>query len=219
MSAHPEVRCERVGIYGGTFDPIHVGHLRVASVVKETLAIDRVIFVPARQSPHKDEPTASVTHRVAMVRLAVSRLAWASVSTLEAELPPPSFTVDTLRMLALTLGRSKLFLIVGADVLAEFVYWRMPEAILELATLVAVGRPGSVLEMPPALAELTRADPTRVLLVRCQTPDVSSRDIRSLIREGAAVSTFLPREVAAYVAAHSLYRGPASPAGEPSAGP
>jgi nicotinate-nucleotide adenylyltransferase len=212
MNATGALSPRRIGIYGGTFDPIHVGHIRTASVVKETCNLDQVVFVPAMRSPTKQPPVASPADRVAMVRLAVAALPWASVSTCETLLPPPSFTIDTIRAIAASADEAELFLVVGADVLAEFMDWRGPEEILRLSTLVAVERPGSRLEVSPALARLVSANPARVVLVHCETPSVSSRDIRASIARGGDVWSHVGGAVASYIATHRLYR--ASPLNE-----
>ena len=130
MIASESAKGPRVGVYGGTFDPIHRGHLRVAELVHQALTLDRVVFVPAQQSPLKGPAGASAVNRVAMVRLAVSAVSWASVATHEVDRAPPSYTVETLRALREETGGAELFFVIGADALAEFATWRDPDVIL-----------------------------------------------------------------------------------------
>ena len=195
----------RIGVYGGSFDPVHIGHVAVAEVVREAFGLDTVMFVPAQQSPLKQSPAADAADRVEMVRLAVSGLPWATVSTLEVSRPAPSYTVDTLRSLREETGEAALFLIVGADVLSDLASWRDPAAILCMATIVAVGRPGEVLALPPSLDGLSRACPGRIRLLECQTPPTSSRAIRVAIQRGEAPGAQVAPEVALYIASHGLY--------------
>ena len=200
-------RNRRVGIYGGSFDPIHVGHLSVASEVHRTYDLDTVVFVPAQRSPLKPAPAASASDRVEMVRIAVSDIAWAAVSTCEVDRSPPSYTVETVRALADEHRGAELFLVVGADVLAEFGQWREPEGILDLATIVAVGRPGADLAMPGALEGLARTYPGRVRLCPSPTPPISSRAIRDMILRGEAPGAHVATAVARYIEQRRLYRG------------
>ena len=200
-------RNRRVGIYGGSFDPIHVGHMSVASEVMRTYNLDAVVFVPAQQSPLKPAPAASASDRVAMVRIAVSGIAWAEVSTLEVDRSPPSYTVETVRALSHEHREAELFLVVGADVLAEFGQWREPEGILGLATLVAVGRPGAELMVPAALEALAETYPGRVQLCPSPTPSISSRAIREMILRGEAPDAHVTTGVARYIEQRCLYRG------------
>ena len=198
--------CRRVGIYGGSFDPIHRGHLSVARAVHKACALDAVVFVPAQQSPHKQAPAASAADRVEMVQIALSGIAWASVSTWEVDRSPPSYTVETVRAVSDAHSDAELFLVVGADVLAEFSEWRDPEGILQRASIVAVGRPGVPLEIPASLEGLARAYPGRVLLCPGSTPAISSQGIRAMIRRGEAPDAHVAVGVARYIDRHQLYR-------------
>jgi len=196
----------RIGVYGGSFDPVHVGHIALAAVVRETLGLDTVMFVPTQQSPFKQVPAASALHRVAMVRIAVSGLPWATVSTLEVGRPAPSYTVDTLKSVREKTGEAALFLMVGADILNDLSSWRDPAQILCMATIVAVGRPGEVLAVPPSLEGLSRAYPGRIRLLECVTPPTSSSAIRRSVQRGEALDAHVDPEVARYIALHGLYR-------------
>lgn len=196
----------RIGVYGGSFDPVHVGHIAVATVVRETLGLDKVVFVPAQQSPFKQAPAAGAPHRVAMVRLAVEGYAWATVSTLEVDRPPPSYTVDTLRAVREETGEAELHVIVGADILNDLSSWRDPAGILSMASIVAVGRPGEALALPRSLEGLSLSHPGRIRLLECLTPPTSSRAIRKSIQRGEAIDADVIPEVARYIELHGLYR-------------
>lgn len=211
-----------VGIYGGSFDPIHRGHLFVAAKVRDELALDQVIFVPAHQSPTKSLTAAQVADRIAMARLATRALPWAVVSTAEADRPPPSFTVDTIRAIRGADPQASLFLIVGADALADFGAWRDPDAILDLATLVAVGRGATRARLPTGIrrassvlkarnpatatgAGRTLATPTGIVLLDVTTPAVSSREVRARVAAGEPIEDLVPEAVGAYIRAQCLY--------------
>ncbi|HKQ58273.1 MAG TPA: nicotinate (nicotinamide) nucleotide adenylyltransferase, partial [Candidatus Eisenbacteria bacterium] len=132
----------RIGLFGGTFDPPHLGHLALAEAARDRLRLDEVRFVPAGRPPHKSRARITSTAlRVAMVRLAVRRNRAFTVSTLEAHRGGPSFTVETLRRVAEAEPGARLYLLMGADSLGDFATWREPEAIVRLATLAVAERP------------------------------------------------------------------------------
>jgi nicotinate-nucleotide adenylyltransferase len=198
----------RIGLFGGTFDPPHVGHLALAEWARERLVLDRVLFVPAGSPPHKRRGNlSSAGDRVAMTRLAVLGNRAFTVSTVEARREGPSFTVETLRALARAHPRSRLFLLIGADSLGDFHTWRDPQEILEIATLAVAGRPGG------AAGREGRGPAGRIArsrrLVRLDNPvlDVSSSAIRARVRAGHSVRYLVPEAVAAYIARRGLYRG------------
>lgn len=198
----------RLGIMGGTFDPIHHGHLVAAQEVATALDLPRVVFIPTRQPPHKrEEPSASAEHRLAMVRLATGANPLFEVSPLEVDRPGPSYTVETLRRLTSVYADAELHFIVGMDSLADLPRWHDPGGILRLATLVAVHRPGW---RPVNLWELEAAVPEavgRVCIVEIPELDISSTDIRERIGGGRPIRYLVPEAVAAYVVEHGLYRG------------
>jgi nicotinate-nucleotide adenylyltransferase len=198
----------RIGLFGGTFDPPHVGHLVLAECARDRLGLDEVRFIPAGQPPHK--PGARITpvaRRVAMARLAVKGNRSFAVSTLESRRRGPSFTVETLREVAVRSPRARLFLIMGADSLDEFATWREPEAILRLATLAVAGRPGAnarALRRGRAAARGRRA---RIEWLDNVEIALSSSLVRARVRAGRSIRYLVPDAVAAYVARHRLYRG------------
>jgi len=201
----------RIGLFGGTFDPPHVGHLALAEWARESLRLDRVLFVPAGHPPHKGRARlSSVGHRLAMTRLAVRDNRAFTVSELEALRDGPSFTIDTVRALRRREPRARIFLLMGADSLAEFSTWREPEGILAFATLAVAPRPGpSAAAGRPArrgVPGLRLAGDARIAWLRNPGLDVSSSAIRSRLRAGRSVRYLIPEAVARYIARHHLYR-------------
>jgi nicotinate-nucleotide adenylyltransferase len=191
----------RIGVFGGTFDPPHVGHLLVANDAREALELDRLMFVPAGAQPFKVDtpPVASGQDRLEMVRLAVADDANYVVDDAEINRKGLSFTVDTLEHLSERNPAARLFLLMGEDVLAGFEKWRNPARIRELATLVAVSRgglSGSVAD--PATSAVLRVSTRRV--------DVSSTEIRERRRAGKSIKGFVPESVERFIDVRGLYR-------------
>lgn len=186
----------RVGILGGTFDPVHNGHLQIAASALTELALDRILFIPNSQSPVKSaRPSAPYSDRLAMLQLAVAGQPRCVVSEIEGRRGGISYTVDTLRELRGTFPDAELHLIVGADALTEFHRWREHEEILALSRLAYVDRPGSA---PPAPEYQARR-------ITMPPHDISSSEIRHRVRGGLPVDHLVPVEVARYIADHSLY--------------
>ncbi len=195
----------RIGLFGGTFDPVHCGHLAVARQVKAAGALDRVWLIPAARSPLRGTPHGSAAHRLAMCRLAARDLPWLEVHDLELARPAPSYTVDTLRLLGRTHPGAAFVLIVGTDALRAMSAWRDTPAIFELSEVVAVARPGYP-AVPPA--ELLQKDPaaaTRVRILHDAASDVSASDVRRCVAVGGSLDDLVPRAVAAYIRRHALY--------------
>jgi nicotinate-nucleotide adenylyltransferase len=190
----------KLGIMGGSFDPIHFGHLRAAENAREALGLDRVAFVPASVPPHRAAPAAPPLDRWAMVALGISGsrafVAWDG----ELRRDGPSYTVDTARQLLLENRGAELTLIVGADNLALLPHWKEPEQILALCTVAVVGRPG---EGAPAPAGL---DPARFVPVEGSQLPIASSALRERVREGRSVRYLVPDAVAGYIETRGLYR-------------
>ena len=188
----------RLGIFGGTFDPPHIGHLLAAVDAVERLALDRLVLVPAATQPLKTgRVTAAADHRLAMTRLLVEGDSRFEVDPVEIERAGLSFSVDTLAAFAERHPTAERYFLVGADVLRTFDRWREPARVLELATLVVLTRDDGQEEMTiPATAQRL---PTRRV-------DVSSTEIRARVAAGRSLRGFVPDSVAAYIAAHGLYR-------------
>jgi len=196
-------RPERIGIFGGSFDPPHVGHLAVAEWARDELGLARVLFVPAASPPHKRAPATPVRDRVAMTRLAVRGNRAFAVETLEARRAGPSWTVDTLRALARRHPRAELWLLVGADMFATLGTWREPGAIARLAAIAVAGRPG---------ARRTRAGRWArgglgVRWLGNPTLELSSSAVRTRARAGGSLRYLVPDAVGRYAERHRLYRG------------
>jgi len=195
----------RIGLFGGTFDPPHLGHLALAEQARDRLRLDEVRFIPAGQPPHKPRVRVSpAARRVAMTRLAVRGNPVFTVSTIEVRRGGPSFTVETLRRVARSAPRARLYLLMGADSLDDFAAWREPHAILDLATLVVAGRPVGGRRRARARLRVPRAR-----IVRLDNPELalSSSGVRAHVRAGRSVRYLVPDAVAAYIERHRLYRG------------
>ena len=191
----------RIGLFGGTFDPPHVGHLVLAECARDRLGLDEVRFIPAGRPPHKRGTRVTGTaHRVAMARLAVRGNRAFKVSTLEARPGGPSFTIETLREVAAAAEGARLYLLMGGDSLDDFAGWREPEAILKIATLAVARRAGSA---------APRGARRRVTWLDNAEIAVSSSLVRARVRAGRSIRYLVPDAVAAYIARHRLYAGSA----------
>ncbi len=192
----------RVGVFGGTFDPIHLGHLILAELCREQGELDEVLFVPAAQPPHKPRPQAPFPTRVEMLQLALSGNPAFHVDELEAERAGPSYTADTLTELGRRRPDDELYLIVGADSLRDLPSWYQPERILAQATLLVVARPDA-----PAPAELRLPSGLKAhsQVVAMPPIGIASRELRRRLAEGRSVRYQLPRAVEAYIRERKLY--------------
>jgi nicotinate-nucleotide adenylyltransferase len=188
----------RLGIFGGTFDPPHVGHLLAAVDAVEQLELDRLVLVPAAVQPLKtNQVRTPPEHRLAMTRLLVAGDERFEVDPIEIERTGLSFSVDTLAAFAERHPAAERFFLVGADVLGTFDRWREPARVLGLATLVVLTRDAG--DEGPVLPASALRLPTRRV-------DVSSTEIRARAAAGRSLRGFVPEPVAAYIAAHGLYR-------------
>ena len=205
MSARPAGRALRLGVFGGTFDPPHHGHLALAEWARVELKLDRVLFVPAGLPPHKRGTGLSpVAHRVAMTRAAVRGNPAFEVSTIEARRSGPSWTADTLRAIAAAHPRARLHLLMGADMFATFASWREPDTIARLAVLVVALRPGT---RAPRRALRSSPDARGVVWLANPGLEVSSRALRARARRGRSLRYLVPDAVARYMERHRLYDG------------
>jgi len=213
----------RVGLLGGTLDPIHVGHVETAAAARRALDLDRVHVLPSHMPPHRTpQPVASGYHRFAMAALAVNGVDCLAASDVELRAPGPSYTADTLTRFRETsgLGASQIFFITGADAFAEIETWHRYPEVLELANFVVVARPGFPVEplrarLPGLASRMTSlrlqssgrppaAFPT-IFLVDAPTPDVSSTEIRRRLAAGEPLTGLVPAAVARHIAQHGLY--------------
>lgn len=207
----PVQHIRRVGLMGGTFDPIHYGHLAIAEEVRFTLDLAEMVFVPAGQPPHKQGATvATAHHRLTMLELALASNPHFSISTIDIERPGPSYTVDTLRLLREQWGeQTGIYFVIGWDSLEYFLTWHDPAGILaQLAFLVAVRRPGYEDE-PGTLERIEQRLPGirhRLLVVPAPQLEISATDLRQRVATGRPITYQLPEKVEQYIADHRLYR-------------
>jgi nicotinate-nucleotide adenylyltransferase len=186
-----------VGLFGGSFDPIHHGHLIVGRAVAETLGLEELRFMPAGEQPFKHgRHVASASERATMVALAVAGEAGLAVERCEVDRPGPSYTVDTLRALRSREPGQDFTLVVGADATRELDQWREAAALPALARIVAVARPGAP---RPASALVER-------VVEVPAVDLSATQIRRRVAEGRSIRYLVPDAVAEFIAIHGLYR-------------
>jgi nicotinate-nucleotide adenylyltransferase len=226
----------RIGIMGGTFDPIHLGHLRAAEEIYWAFGLDRIIFVPAARPPHKEEVVAaSAMHRYEMVSLATVFTPYFTVSPIELQREGKSYSVETVREFQRLSGPdTNLYFVVGVDAFLEMSEWREAKELLTLARVIVTARPGwrldevehllapeqrrllghptfrylKVNEVDPERVEEAPA-PRQVLLVEVVSLDIASREIRQLVEEGRSIRHLVPDTVAAYMAKNRLYQRPA----------
>ncbi len=213
----------RLGLMGGTFDPIHRGHIDAAAAARDRLGLDRVWLLPSRVPPHRTaQPLASGYHRFAMAALAAQEIEGLEVSDLELMSAGPSYTVRTLDALrAAGFAPSQLFFIIGSDAFAEIATWFDYPRLLDAAHFVVVSRPGhchdEVLARTPALAGRVRdqrsggtfstdAAGTAVILIAAATANVSSTALRARLAAGLAVDDLVPAPVARHIQRHHLYQ-------------
>ncbi|WP_130484419.1 nicotinate-nucleotide adenylyltransferase [Microcella putealis] len=198
MPAPEHTAPRRIGVMGGTFDPIHHGHLVAASEVADRLGLDEVVFVPTGEPYLKPDATGS-EHRYLMTVIATASNPRFSVSRVDIDRDGPTYTIDTLTDLAAVYPGAELFFISGADAIAQIVDWKEPERLFELAHFVAVTRPGHRLNV--------RGLPEgRVSWMEIPALAISSTDCRDRVGRGAPVWYLVPDGVVQYIAKHQLYR-------------
>ena len=196
---------QRIGVLGGTFDPIHIGHLVVADNALQQLALDTILFAPAGQPPHKpDRAISSATDRKAMIEIAIAGRPEFARSDIDIDREGPSFTVDLLRRIDETFSPAALFFVMGADSLRDFSTWSRPESILQIARIAVARRPGAIIDdhvmsSVPGLAE-------RLHLLDSPLSHISSTDLRARVRRGQTIRYLLPQGVHDYIDAKYLYR-------------
>jgi nicotinate-nucleotide adenylyltransferase len=194
----------RVGVLGGSFDPIHLGHLILAETAREQAGLDRVIFVPAgyqwRKADHEMTPAAQ---RLEMVRQAIADHPNCEVSTIEIEREGPSYTDVTLEALRDADSSAEFFFILGYDALADLPHWHAPQRVIELATLVVAGRPAEIASEAPqaALGDLR----ARIIWLEMPAIEISATDIRERVGSGRSIRYLVPDSVMEYIASNGLY--------------
>ena len=197
-----------IGVMGGTFDPIHMGHIIVAEEARTRMNLAETLFVPACLPWLKtDSPISAAEHRVEMVRLAIADKPYFKLSTVEIERGGPSYTVDTVAGLRGQIGaEDELFLILGWDSLAELPRWHEPSRLIEMCRLVVVPRPGYSRPELESLDESLPGISQRVMFFDKPEMDISASNIRERVAKGLSVHHLIPRPVNRYIKEHGLYR-------------
>lgn len=198
----------RIGIFGGTFDPPHIGHLWLAALAAESVELDRVLFMPASQPPHKRlRGMTGAADRLLMTRLAIEGDPLFELTAIEMERAGPSYTVDSIAELERLYGEGgRLFLIMAADSLAQVDTWRDPDRLLESTEWVVGPRAGTALPEAAALEERFGAAASRIHLLDGPALDVSSSDIRRRVASGKTIRYLVPRRVEELITTRGLYR-------------
>jgi nicotinate-nucleotide adenylyltransferase len=195
----------KVGVLGGTFDPVHIGHLLLAESAREELGLERVVFMPAGRPWRKASREVSpAEHRLAMLRLAVAGNDAFEVSTIEVEREGPTYTVETLEELRRRDPGAALFFIVGEDALADLPNWREPQRILQLATVAVAGRTAEGPNLRQAEAMMPGLV-ARAVWLRMPIIEISATGIRERVRLGLSIRYRVPAAVEAYIREHRLY--------------
>ena len=209
-----------IGVFGGTFDPIHFGHLRLAEEMAEAIGLERVLIIPAGQPPHRGAPRTAAVHRLEMVRRAIAGNPRFELDAREVESPHPSYTVDTLTALRAELGdRRPLWLLLGADAFLGLPTWHEWRRLFDLAHIAVAQRPGARLlqsdamrdplkseALPRQVADGSAAAPAGSVLLRAMTPlDISATAIRELLARRRSARYLLPDAVIDYIHQQKLY--------------
>jgi nicotinate-nucleotide adenylyltransferase len=195
----------RVGVLGGTFDPVHNGHLHIANALRRALALDSVLWVPAGRPPHKaDQIVSSDRDRLTMLNLALAGSPIDEISTIDIDRSGPSYTADTLEILAERFTPARLYFLMGEDSLRDLPTWHDPERILRVAELAVAARPG----VDADLETVARQVPTvrkRVRVIPMEEMVISSSEIRRRVKENQSIQGLVPPTVEAYIHQHGLY--------------
>ncbi|MGC7846748.1 nicotinate-nucleotide adenylyltransferase [Desulforudis sp. 1088] len=198
----------RIGVMGGTFDPVHYGHLVAAEGARYELELEKVFFVPSGRPPHK--PCSAITepaHRLSMTALACASNPFFTVLDLEIKRPGLSYTYDTITDLQRELKPEQIFFITGADAIQEILTWHRVQELLQMCFFVAVRRPGyNLASLNEKLSKLPEHLMRRIIPFATPELAISSSDIRSRVREGRPIKYLLPETVEAYIMTHGLYR-------------
>jgi nicotinate-nucleotide adenylyltransferase len=196
----------RIGVIGGTFDPIHMGHLLVAEEARTQLELHHVVFVPAGNPPHKH--TRQITdaeRRLDMIRLAIADNASFAVSRVDVDREGPSYTVDMIRLLQDAWGtRAEIYFLIGGDSLIDLPTWHRPDLLLRLCHVVAVRRPGYLTDLEQ-LEHLLPGTSRLIQILDVPTLDISSTEIRDRVHRGRSIRYLVPASVARYICQHRLY--------------
>lgn len=200
----------RIGIFGGTFDPVHIGHLIMAEQAREQANLDQVWFIPSFKPPHKQEQEITpFERRVDMLGFALAgQESKFRIDTIEQQRPGLSFTTDTLAALNERDPGNDWFLLLGADCLPDLPKWHQPTTLLKQATLLTVARPGHAVLNADQLAVLLQLPASEIRMQAIDVPlvDISSRDLRQRVKQGKTITFQVPRATEAYIRERKLYR-------------
>ncbi|MGE0367696.1 MAG: nicotinate-nucleotide adenylyltransferase [Candidatus Dadabacteria bacterium] len=221
LPATDEAVKDRIGLFGGTFDPVHFGHLRAAEEIRETLDLSRVWFVPSAIPPHKDKDITPSVHRLKMLEIAVEPNPFFGINTYEIEKKTTSYTIETLRHLTSTHPDAEFFFIVGSELFSRIETWKAYNELFTLSNFAVIGRPGQddgFPSLPLALKKdfsyhnsegnvisYINSHSKIIAFTRFQGLEISSTEIRTYVNEGASVRYLVPDGVAGYISAHKLY--------------
>ncbi|MBI1810645.1 MAG: nicotinate-nucleotide adenylyltransferase [Nitrospirae bacterium] len=217
----------KLGIFGGTFNPIHYGHLTAAEEVKEKLGLDKIIFVPSGNPPLKDKELADAKHRYKMVKLAISKNHSFAVSDIEYKKKDKSYSVDTIEKLRRIYPGARLYFIAGIDAFIDIPNWWQPERLVSLADFIVISRPSykfTGLASSPYLkinrSILKKLDDAKlqsyktklisgrdITMLHITPVEISATGIRKLIKRGKSIKYLLPEEVESYIITHKIYKG------------
>jgi nicotinate-nucleotide adenylyltransferase len=215
----------KIGVFGGTFNPVHYGHLRAAEETREILGLDKVLFIPSGNPPLKSEDVADALKRYKMVRLAVVRNRLFDVLDIECARPEKSYTVDTVDILVERYRNADLYFMLGTDAFLDIPNWWKPERLLSMVNFAVISRPGTRFEelraspyvkaVRDGLDPLDRSKRTSLTLelrsgrkaelVKITPLDISSSDIRSRVKSGLSIKYLLPEDVESFIISHNLY--------------
>jgi len=216
----------KIGIFGGAFNPIHYGHLRVAEEVRESLCLDKILFIPSGKPPFKKPDLARASHRYKMLKIAIEGNPHFKISNIEMKTPGKSYSVDTVKRLKERYKKSEFFFILGIDAFFELPRWKQPHRLLSLTNFVIISRPGysfTELSSSPYLKGVSKkilkkldnglitefsfplSSGRRCILCRVTALNISASGIRNLIKKGKNVKYLLPEPVKSYIISHKLY--------------
>lgn len=198
---------EKIGLFGGTFDPVHIGHLILATEAFEQLGLDRILLIPAADPPHKQgQRISSVTDRIRMLQLAIAPLAYLEISRVDVDRPGPHFTIDTLRILRECWGKYvELFFLMGLDSLRDLPTWHQPQQLGNVCRLVAFERAGVSIDWH-ALEQAIPGLKQQVTLLEMPELEISGSTIRRRLEDCRSIRFWVPDPVRAYIYDHALYR-------------
>lgn len=206
-----------IGLFGGTFDPVHYGHLHIAQAALQWAGFDQLRLIPCKQSPHRQMPVATEVQRLQMLRLAIKDLPHCVVDTCELERDAPSYTYDTVRIISREHRNSRLCYLLGLDAFQHFNHWFCWQEILERTHLLVIRRPGYAIEHNPetdALYNQHRIDDVQQLrqlpaggiaLIEVDAPAISATEIRRCLRSGCSVDEWIPKAVVDWLKENPVY--------------